>query len=161
MNSISSAHGIVQTQGAQFWLQVVTELGNWGEQDTFIACIDGLKGFPEAIEVALPESCGSFPNDETLLKLFYLMPNNISKRSTILIWDWEVALNQFAIELEGRSPQQLEKLHLHKIRDILAICFSHKAWIPAKTSRPPPDIATVPPAGCPASRGRCGCASGR
>lgn len=39
-----------QTEGAKFWLQVVTELRNRGVQDIFIACVDGLKGFPEAIE---------------------------------------------------------------------------------------------------------------
>ena len=41
---------IAQTEGAKFWLQVVTELKTRGVQDIFIACVDGLKGFPEAIE---------------------------------------------------------------------------------------------------------------
>jgi putative transposase len=41
---------LAQTEGAKFWLQVVTELRNRGVQDLFIACVDGLKGFPEAIE---------------------------------------------------------------------------------------------------------------
>jgi putative transposase len=41
---------LAQTEGAKFWLQVVTELRNRGVQDIFIACVDGLKGFPEAIE---------------------------------------------------------------------------------------------------------------
>src|SRR5881394_641892 len=39
---------IAQTEGAKFWLQVVTELKNRGVKDIFIACVDGLKGFPEA-----------------------------------------------------------------------------------------------------------------
>ncbi len=43
-----------QTEGAKFWLQVVTELRNRGMQDIFIACVDGLKGFPEAIEAVFP-----------------------------------------------------------------------------------------------------------
>ena len=43
-----------QTEGAKFWLQVVTELRNRGVQDIFIACVDGLKGFPEAIEAVFP-----------------------------------------------------------------------------------------------------------
>jgi putative transposase len=47
---------IAQTEGAKFWLQVVTELKNRGVQDIFIACVDGLKGFPEAIEVAYPKT---------------------------------------------------------------------------------------------------------
>lgn len=42
---------IAQTEGAKFWLQVVTELKNRGVQDIFIACVDGLKGFPEAIDL--------------------------------------------------------------------------------------------------------------
>jgi putative transposase len=47
---------IAQTEGAKFWLQVVTELKNRGVQDIFIACVDGLKGFPEAIETAYPKT---------------------------------------------------------------------------------------------------------
>ena len=45
---------MAQTEGAKFWLQVVTELRNRGVADIFIACVDGLKGFPEAIEAVLP-----------------------------------------------------------------------------------------------------------
>ncbi|MFQ5486299.1 MAG: IS256 family transposase [Desulfobacterales bacterium] len=47
---------IAQTEGAKFWLQVVTELKNRGVQDIFIACVDGLKGFPEAIEAVFPKT---------------------------------------------------------------------------------------------------------
>ena len=47
---------IAQTEGAKFWLGVVTELKNRGVQDIFIACVDGLKGFPEAIETAYPQA---------------------------------------------------------------------------------------------------------
>ena len=47
---------IAQTEGAKFWLQVVTELKNRGVQDIFIACVDGLKGFPEAIETVFPKT---------------------------------------------------------------------------------------------------------
>lgn len=47
---------IAQTEGAKFWLQVVTELKNRGVQDIFIACVDGLKGFPEAIEAVYPKT---------------------------------------------------------------------------------------------------------
>lgn len=43
-------------EGAKFWLQVLTELKNRGVADVFIACIDGLKGFPEAIETVFPET---------------------------------------------------------------------------------------------------------
>lgn len=47
---------LAQTEGAKFWLQVVTELKNRGVQDIFIACVDGLKGFPEAIEAVFPQT---------------------------------------------------------------------------------------------------------
>ncbi len=44
------------TEGAKFWLQVVTELKSRGVRDIFIACVDGLKGFPEAIETVFPDT---------------------------------------------------------------------------------------------------------
>ena len=47
---------VAQTEGAKFWLQVMTELKNRGVQDIFIACVDGLKGFPEAIETVFPQT---------------------------------------------------------------------------------------------------------
>jgi len=43
-------------EGAKFWLQVLTELQNRGVEDIFIACVDGLKGFPEAIETVYPKA---------------------------------------------------------------------------------------------------------
>lgn len=200
---------IAQTEGAKFWLQVVTELKNRGVQDIFIACVDGLKGFPEAIETAYPKTkvqlcivhmvrhslnyvswkmrrevaadlksiyaCstieqaaaaldafeerwgkdypsigqswrrnweritpffdyppeirrviyttnaiesvnmslrkitknrGSFPSDESLIKLFYLALRNISQKWNMPIRDWKAALNRFSIEFEDRVPQQ-------------------------------------------------------
>jgi putative transposase len=45
-----------ETEGAKFWLYVVTELRNRGVKDIFIACVDGLKGFPEAIEAVFPQT---------------------------------------------------------------------------------------------------------
>ena len=45
-----------ETEGAKFWLQVVTELSRRGVKDVFIACVDGLKGFPEAIEAVFPRT---------------------------------------------------------------------------------------------------------
>jgi putative transposase len=47
---------MAQTESAKFWLQVVTKLKNRGVADIFIACIDGLKGFPEAIEAVFPKT---------------------------------------------------------------------------------------------------------
>jgi putative transposase len=43
-------------EGAKFWLQVLTELKNRGVEDVLIACVDGLKGFPQAIEAVYPKT---------------------------------------------------------------------------------------------------------
>ena len=43
-------------EGAKFWLGVLTELKNRGVKDVLIACIDGLKGFPQAVEAVFPEA---------------------------------------------------------------------------------------------------------
>jgi putative transposase len=196
---------VAKEEGAKFWLKVVTELKNRGVKDMFIACVDGLKGFPEAIDSVYPETqvqlCivhmvrnslrfvpwkdkkavvadlktiytatnaemakenlksfrtkwnekyptiadswernweglipflsypdyirkaiyttnaieslnrslrkvsktrGSFPNDESALKLLYLALSNISKKWTMPIRLWKQALNQFVILFPGR-----------------------------------------------------------
>ena len=199
---------IAQTEGAKFWLSVVTELKNRGVQDIFIACVDGLKGFPEAIETVYPHAIvqlcivhmvrnslnyvgwnkrkevaadlrlvysaatideaeqaladfedkwnnayppialswrnnwqriipffdyppeirriiyttnaiesvnmslrkvsknrGSFPNDEAVIKLFYLALNNIAKKWSMPLKDWKPALNRFTIQFNERMPK--------------------------------------------------------
>lgn len=47
---------LAQTEGAKFWLSVMTELKSRGVKDILIACVDGLKGFPEAIAAEYPET---------------------------------------------------------------------------------------------------------
>lgn len=42
-----------ETEGAKFWLAVFTELNQRGVQDSFVACVDGLSGLPEALETVL------------------------------------------------------------------------------------------------------------
>lgn len=197
-----------QTEGAKFWLGILTELKNRGLQDIFIACVDGLTGFPDAIEAVYPQTqvqlCivhlmrnslkyvpwkqqrqvatdlkqiyqastveqaedalttfaqkwdgryptisqlwlrhwervipfftypadirrviyttnaieslnrslrkvlktkGSFPNDESVLKLLYLALRNIARKWTMPISNWKAALCRFAIEFPGRIPE--------------------------------------------------------
>ena len=199
---------IAQTEGAKFWLSVVTELKNRGVQDIFIACVDGLKGFPEAIETVYPHAIvqlcivhmvrnslnyvgwnkrkevaadlrlvysaatideaehaladfedkwnnayppiarswrnhwqriipffdyppeirriiyttnaiesvnmslrkvsknrESFPNDEVVIKLFYLALSNIAKKWSMPLRDWKPALNRFTIQFNERMPR--------------------------------------------------------
>jgi putative transposase len=45
-----------ETEGAKFWMQVVNDLKQRGVQDILICCVDGLKGFPEAIEAIYPQT---------------------------------------------------------------------------------------------------------
>lgn len=45
-----------ESEGARFWLAVLTDLKNRGMQDMLIACVDGLKGFPEAIAAIFPKT---------------------------------------------------------------------------------------------------------
>jgi putative transposase len=59
-----------QTEGAKFWLKVMTELKNRGVQDIYIACVDGLKGFPDAIEAI-------FPKTEVQLCIVHMVRNSL------------------------------------------------------------------------------------
>ena len=45
-----------ENEGSKFWLSVLTELNNRGLKDIFIACVDGLKGFTDAIESVFPQT---------------------------------------------------------------------------------------------------------
>lgn len=45
-----------ENEGAKFWLSCLTDLKNRGLRDVFVACIDGLSGFPEAIRAAYPQT---------------------------------------------------------------------------------------------------------
>lgn len=47
---------VSESEGAKFWLSVLTDLKNRGVEDILIACVDGLKGFPEAIETVFPHT---------------------------------------------------------------------------------------------------------
>ncbi|MDN3660356.1 IS256 family transposase [Vibrio agarivorans] len=47
---------IAENEGAKFWLSVLTELNQRGVEDILIACVDGLKGFPDAINTVFPQT---------------------------------------------------------------------------------------------------------
>jgi transposase-like protein len=47
---------VSQNEGAKFWLSVLTELKNRGLENIIVACIDGLTGFPDAIETVYPKA---------------------------------------------------------------------------------------------------------
>jgi putative transposase len=61
---------IAETEGSKFWLSVLTELNNRGVKDVFIACVDGLTGFPDAINAV-------FPNTKIQLCIVHLIRNSL------------------------------------------------------------------------------------
>ena len=200
-----------QSEGANFWLSVLTDLNNRGLEDILIASVDGLKGFPEAIKTIFPQTevqlCvvhqirnslkyvaskdqkefmrdlklvyqattkelaedellkldekwgkkypivlqswqnkwenlsyyfkypkeirkimyttniiesvhrqfrkltktkGSFPNENSLLKLLYMGIQNATKKWNMPMWNWNLTLSQLAIFFEGRLDSELK-----------------------------------------------------
>ena len=61
---------ISKNEGANFWLNVLTDLQNRGVHDILIACVDGLKGFPDAIQSV-------FPNTTVQLCIVHQIRNSI------------------------------------------------------------------------------------
>jgi transposase-like protein len=61
---------LAETEGAKFWLSVLTELKNRGLDDVLIACVDGLKGFPEAI-------AAEYPDTKIQLCIVHMVRNNL------------------------------------------------------------------------------------
>jgi putative transposase len=59
---------ISENEGAKFWLNVLTEIRNRGVKDILIPCIDGLKGFPVAINT-------TFPKTQIQLRIVHLVRN--------------------------------------------------------------------------------------
>ena len=62
---------IAESEGAKFWLQVLTELRNRGVSDVLVACVDGLTGFPDAIESV-------FPKAKIQLCIVHMMRNSLN-----------------------------------------------------------------------------------
>ena len=105
---------IAETEGAKFWLNVLTELQNRGLKDILIACVDGLSGFPEAIEAVYPNtriqlcivhmvrnslkyvSWKDYKAVTTALKQIYQAPTEADARSE---------LERFATSWDGKYPQ--------------------------------------------------------
>lgn len=111
---------IAQTEGAKFWLSVVTELKNRGMRDMLIACVDGLKGFPEAIESV-------FPHTEVQLCIVHMVRHSLNyvgwKERKEVAGDLksiytsateeaaEVNLREFAAKWDSRFPMISKSWH--------------------------------------------------
>ena len=78
---------VSKSEGANFWLNVLTDLQNRGVKNIMIACIDGLKGFP---------------NDTALTKLVYLAYRNVRKKWTMPIPNWGIISQLLAIKFGDR-----------------------------------------------------------
>lgn len=113
---------IAETEGAKFWLSVMTELKNRGVQDILITCVDGLKGFPEAIASVFPHtniqlcivhmvrnslrfvSWKDFKAVTSGLKRVYQSPTEEAALS---------ALDSFAEQWKTKYPKIAESWHQH------------------------------------------------
>jgi putative transposase len=104
---------LAETEGAKFWLTVLTELQNRGLKEVFIVCVDGLTGFPEAIQTV-------YPNAKIQLCIVHLMRNALNyvaykdrravaaelKRiyQAVTVAEAERALEQFSERWDGKYP---------------------------------------------------------
>ncbi len=102
-----------ENEGAKFWLSIITELKNRGVRDIFIACVDGLKGFPEALETI-------YPKTQVQLCLVHLMRFSLAYVSfkdrkavaadlkliyrAVTVEEAEQQLNAFAEKWDARYP---------------------------------------------------------
>lgn len=95
-----------ENEGANFWLQVLTDLNNRGVQDILIASVDGLKGFPEAIKAI-------FPNTEIQLCIVHQIRNSIryvaSKDQKEFMIDLKLIYQAISKEVAEDALVQLEE----------------------------------------------------
>jgi putative transposase len=98
---------IDEAEGAKFWLRVLTELRNRGLEDVLIACVDGLKGFPEAIESV-------FPKTEVQLCIVHMVRNSLRyvswKDRKKLASDLRQVYQATTVELAEQALTEFEQL---------------------------------------------------
>tara|TARA_B110000967_G_scaffold36750_1_gene36007 strand:- start:13 stop:1221 length:1209 start_codon:yes stop_codon:yes gene_type:complete len=113
---------ISENEGAKFWLNVLTEMQNRGVKDILIACVDGLKGFPDAINTA-------FPKTQIQLCIVHMVRNSMKyvswkdykaiaadlKRIYKSVTEEEalLALEQFAERWDDKYPQISKSWRTH------------------------------------------------
>ena len=95
-----------ENEGANYWLSILTELQNRGVQDILIACVDGLKGFPEAINTA-------FPKTEVQLCIIHQIRNSMkyvsSKNQKEFMKDLKLVYRANTIEAAESALDDLEQ----------------------------------------------------
>ena len=96
---------IGDTEGAKFWLRVLTDLKNRGMEDVLIACVDGLKGFPEAIEAV-------YPKTEVQLCIVHMVRNSLRyvpwKDKKVLASDLRQVYRASTVEQAEQALGELE-----------------------------------------------------
>lgn len=105
--------GEAESEGAKFWLKVLTDLKNRGLKDILIACCDGLKGFPQAIEAVYPKTQVQLCIVHLIRNSLRYVPWNASKavaadlkpiyRAATLA-EAEAALDDFAQKWDEKYP---------------------------------------------------------
>jgi putative transposase len=107
-----------ESEGPKFWLTVITELQNRGVRDIFIVCVDGLKGFPEAIEAV-------FPNSQVQLCIVHLIRNSLKyvnrKDWKPVVSDLKAVYNASTAEAAKQELQQFGERWDSKYRPIRAM----------------------------------------
>src|ERR1700741_4886130 len=96
---------VAQTEGAKFWLQVLTELQNRGVKDILIACVDGLRGFPEAIEAIYPRTEVQLCIVHVVRALLNYVPGKMSKPAAA---DLQAIYRAATVAEAEHSLQELE-----------------------------------------------------
>ena len=95
-----------ESEGANFWLQVLTDLNNRGVQDILIASVDGLKGFPEAINTI-------FPKTEVQLCIVHQIRNSLkyvaSKNQKEFMKDLKLVYQAISKEVAEEKLDKLEE----------------------------------------------------
>lgn len=97
---------IEKNEGAKFWLHVITELKNRGVDDILIACVDGLKGFPEAINSV-------YPKTEIQLCVVHMVRNSLKyvsyKDKKELVKDLKTVYRASTVELAEKNLEEFSK----------------------------------------------------
>jgi putative transposase len=118
-----------QNEGAKFWLSCLTDLKNRGLSDIFVACIDGLSGFPEAIHAAYPQTQVQLCIVHLVRAALRYVSNEDSKQVIIdlkkiyraaTVEEAEAALEEFAQAWDAKYPT-IAKVWRAKWTDIITL----------------------------------------
>ena len=120
---------ISENEGAKFWLSILTELKTRGVKDIFIACVDGLKGFPDAINAV-------YPDTKVQLCIVHLMRNSLryvgykemkevagdlkSIYRAVSLSDAEQSLDDFSSKWDNKYPA-ISKIWYNNWENIITI----------------------------------------